>query len=159
VPGTEGAKTVEPDEDYIVPLGKGRVVQEAMPHKIENGESCVVITYGMGVYWALNAAKHFPGSVEIIDLRTLNPVDEELCRAAVERHGKALVLTEEQLQNSFAEALAHRLTKACFRYLDAPVDAMGAENLPAIPLNDRLEQVMLPTAEKVQVRLDTLLHS
>lgn len=159
VPGTEGAKTVEPDEDYIVPLGKGRVVQEAMPHKIENGESCAVITYGMGVYWALNAAKHFPGSVEIIDLRTLNPVDEELCRTAVERHGKALVLTEEQLQNSFAEALAHRLTKACFRYLDAPVDAMGAENLPAIPLNDRLEQVMLPTAEKVQARLDALLHS
>ena len=157
VPGTDGAKTVEPDEDYMVPLGKGRVVQEAMPHKIENGESCAVITYGMGVYWSLNAAKHFPGAVEIIDLRTLNPVDEELCFAAAQRHGKVLVLTEEQLQNSFAEALAHRISKACFRYLDAPVDAMGAENLPAIPLNDRLEQVMLPSAEKVQARLTALL--
>jgi 2-oxoisovalerate dehydrogenase E1 component len=61
------------------------------------------------------------------------------------------------LQNSFAEALAHRISKACFRYLDAPVDAMGAENLPAIPLNDRLEQVMLPSAEKVQARLAALL--
>jgi 2-oxoisovalerate dehydrogenase E1 component len=157
VPGTDGAKTVEPDEDYMVPLGKGRVVQEAMPQKIENGESCAVITYGMGVYWSLNAAKHFPGAVEIIDLRTLNPVDEELCFAAAQRHGKVLVLTEEQLQNSFAEALAHRISKACFRYLDAPVDAMGAENLPAIPLNDRLEQVMLPSAEKVQARLTALL--
>ncbi|MFN3528677.1 MAG: thiamine pyrophosphate-dependent enzyme [Bacteroidia bacterium] len=158
VPGTEGAKTVEPDEDYIIPLGKGRVVQEAMPHKIEMGESCVVITYGMGVYWALNAAKHFPGAIEIIDLRTLNPVDEELCREAIRRHGKALVLTEEQLQNSFAEALAHRLGKACFRFLDAPVDTMGAENLPAIPLNDRLEQVMLPTPDKVKLRLEALLQ-
>lgn len=158
VPGTEGAKTVEPDEDYIVPLGKGRVVQEAMPHKIEQGESCVVITYGMGVYWALNAAKQFPGAVEIIDLRTLNPVDEELCFEAVKRHGKALVLTEEQLQNSFAEALAARISQACFRWLDGPVQCMGAANLPAIPLNDRLEQQMLPSAEKVQARLAALLR-
>ena len=157
VPGTEGAKTVEPDEDYIVPLGKGRVVQEAMPHKIEQGESCVVITYGMGVYWALNAAKHFPGAVEIVDLRTLNPVDEELCFAAVKRHGKALVLTEEQLQNSFAEALAARISQACFRWLDGPVQCMGAANLPAIPLNDRLEQQMLPSADKVQSKIAALL--
>lgn len=158
VPGTEGAKTVEPDEDYMIPLGKGRVVQEAMPHKIEQGESCVLITYGMGVYWALNAAKHFPGAVEIIDLRTLSPVDEKLCIAAVKRHGKALVLTEEQLLNSFAEALAHRITRACFQFLDAPVEAMGAENLPAIPLNEHLEQLMLPTASKLQDRIAILLQ-
>ncbi len=158
VPGTEGAKTVEPDENYVIPLGKGRVVQDAMPHKIENGESCVVITYGMGVYWALNAAKHFPGAVEIIDLRTLYPLDEALVFAAVQKHGKALVLTEEQLLNSFAEALANRISQACFRYLDGPVQTMGAANLPAIPLNDQLEQQMLPTAEKVQVRLEALLN-
>ncbi len=158
VPGTDGAKTVEPDEDYVIPLGKGRVVQEAMPHKVENGESCVVITYGMGVYWALNAAKQFPGAVEIIDLRTLYPLDEALVFAAVQKHGKALVLTEEQLLNSFAEALANRISQACFRYLDGPVETMGAANLPAVPLNDRLEQVMLPTAEKVQARLEALLN-
>lgn len=111
-----------------------------------------------GVYWALNAAKHFPGSVEIIDLRTLYPLDEELVFAAVQKHGKALVLTEEQLLNSFAEALANRISQACFRYLDGPVQTMGAANLPAIPLNDRLEQVMLPTAEKVQARLEALLN-
>lgn len=158
VPGTEGAKTVEPDADYVVPIGKGRVVQEAMPHKIEQGESCVVITYGMGVYWALNAAKHFPGAVEIIDLRSLYPLDEDLVFDAVKKHGKALVLTEEQLLNSFAEALANRISQACFRWLDGPVQTMGAANLPAIPLNDRLEQVMLPSAEKVQQKLSALLQ-
>lgn len=129
-----------------------------MPHKIENGESCVVITYGMGVYWALNAAKSFPGAVEIIDLRTLYPLDEALVFAAVKKHGKALVLTEEQLLNSFAEALASRISQACFRYLDGPVQTMGAANLPAIPLNDHLEQLMLPTAEKVEARLAALLN-
>lgn len=157
VPGTDEAKTIEPDSDYIVPLGKARVYQEADPEMIEGGESCVVITYGMGVHWARNASKHFPGQVEILDLRTLYPCDEEAVDAAVARHGRVLVLTEEQLLNSFAEALAGRISQRCFRLLDAPVQAMGAENLPAIAMNDGLEAEMLPTMEKVRARLEKLL--
>jgi 2-oxoisovalerate dehydrogenase E1 component len=67
-------------------------------------------------------------------------------------------LTEEQLQNSFAEALAARISQACFRWLDGPVQCMGAANLPAIPLNDRLEQQMLPSADKVQAKIAALLR-
>ncbi|MCU0389249.1 MAG: thiamine pyrophosphate-dependent enzyme [Chitinophagaceae bacterium] len=78
VPGTEGAKTAEPSRDYVIPLGKGRVVQKADAGKVRSGESCCVITYGMGVYWAIAAAQKLPGQVEIIDLRTLAPLDEEL---------------------------------------------------------------------------------
>ncbi|RYZ19661.1 MAG: tungsten formylmethanofuran dehydrogenase [Chitinophagaceae bacterium] len=157
VPGTEEAKTVEPSEDYILPFGKGAVVLAADAEAMDNGESCCVITYGMGVYWAKAAAKQFAGRVEVIDLRTLFPLDEELIYNTVRRHGKCLVLTEEQQNNSFAEALAGRISKNCFRSLDAPVEVLGALNLPAVPLNMSLEAAMLPSAAKVAERLEQLL--
>jgi 2-oxoisovalerate dehydrogenase E1 component len=149
VPGTEDAKTVEPSGVYALPLGKGNIVLKADEDKIKNGESCCIITYGMGVYWAKNGAKKFSGQVEIIDLRTLFPLDEELVFTTVKKHGKCLVLTEEQQNNSFAEALAGRISKECFQFLDAPVEVLGALNLPAVPMNIVLENEMLPNQEKV----------
>lgn len=157
VPGTEKAKCPEPSRDYVIPLGKGRVVLEANPQPIKNGESCCIITYGMGVYWALAAEKAFAGRIEIIDLRTLNPLDEPLVMETVRRHGKCLVLTEEPQTHGFAEALAGRIQKACFRWLDAPVEVLGALDLPAVPINVLLEKAMLPTAEKVEKRVGELL--
>jgi 2-oxoisovalerate dehydrogenase E1 component len=157
VPGTEKAKCPEPSRDYVIPLGKGRVVHEANPLSIKNGESCCIITYGMGVYWALAAEKAFAGRIEIIDLRTLNPLDEPLVMETVRRHGKCLVLTEEPQTHGFAEALAGRIQKACFRWLDAPVEVLGALDLPAVPINVLLEKAMLPTAGKVEKRLEELL--
>jgi 2-oxoisovalerate dehydrogenase E1 component len=159
VPGTEEAKTVEPSRDYIIPLGKGNIILQADEDCIDNGESCCVITYGMGVYWAKAAAKNFPGQIEVIDLRTLFPLDEALVFATVKKHGKCLILTEEQQNNSFAEALAGRISKDCFRYLDAPVEVLGALNLPAVPMNVILEKEMLPNPEKVAARLDMLLNA
>jgi len=159
VPGTEEAKTVEPARDYILPLGKGNVVLQADTQKIKHGESACIITYGMGVYWAKAAAAKLPGQIEIIDLRTLFPLDENLVFETVKKHGKCLVLTEEQQNNSFAEALAHRIAYNCFQYLDAPVEVLGALNLPAVPINLALEAAMLPTAEKVAQRLKTLLSN
>lgn len=157
VPGTEDAKTPEPSEDYILPFGKANQVLAASNESMENGESCAIITYGMGVYWAKAAAKQFNSQVEIIDLRTLFPLDEDLVFESVRRHGKCLVLTEEQQNNSFAEALAGRISKTCFQSLDAPVEVLGALNLPAVPMNMILEQAMLPNAEKVAAVVRKLL--
>ena len=70
-----------------------------------------------------------------------------------------MVLTEEQQNNSFAEALAGRISKNCFQFLDAPVEVLGALNLPAVPLNMGLEATMLPNAEKVEIRLKELIES
>ncbi|CAN5460552.1 thiamine pyrophosphate-dependent enzyme [soil metagenome] len=159
VPGTEAAKTIEPDADYIIPLGKGNIILSALEDNIMAGESCCVITYGMGVFWALSAATKLVGKVEIIDLRTLFPLDEALIFETVKRHGKCLVLTEEQQNNSFAEALASRISKACFSWLDGAVEVMGALNLPAVPMNALLEKAMLPNADKVLVRLKELLYN
>ncbi|GAB2965032.1 alpha-ketoacid dehydrogenase subunit alpha/beta [Hymenobacter coalescens] len=157
VPGTEDAKTVEPEAGYVIPLGKAHVVQEAAPQRLAEGDTCVVITYGMGVYWAKAASKQLPGQVEILDLRTLNPLDWEAVQAATLRHGKVLVLTEEPLMNSFAESLAGRIQRHCFQQLDAPVFTLGAANLPAIALNVELEKQMLPNADKTLAALQELL--
>jgi 2-oxoisovalerate dehydrogenase E1 component len=157
VPGTEDAKTSEPSRDYIIPLGKANIILQADPSSINHGETACIITYGMGVYWAKAAAHHFKGKLEIIDLRTLFPLDEELIFERAGIHGKVLVLTEEQQNNSFAEALAGRISKACFRFLDGPVDVMGALNLPAVPINLGLEKAMLPNAEKLSERIQSLL--
>lgn len=157
VPGTEEAKTPEPSRDYIIPLGKANIVLEAGKKAREQGTSAVIITYGMGVYWAKTAAKTFNGQVEIVDLRTLFPLDEKLVYERVRLHGKCLVLTEEQQNNSFAEALAGRISKQCFQFLDAPVEVLGALNVPSVPMNTGLEQAMLPNAEKIAAILDKLL--
>ncbi|HEU4472279.1 MAG TPA: thiamine pyrophosphate-dependent enzyme [Flavisolibacter sp.] len=158
VPGTEDARTVEPSRDYILPFGKGRVVLEASAETTANGESICVITYGMGVYWAKAAAANFPGAVEIIDLRTLFPLDEDLIYTTAKKHGKCLVLTEEQQNNSFAEALAGRISANCFQWLDAPVQVLGALSLPAVPLNLGLEAAMLPSAAKAAQRMEWLMR-
>lgn len=157
IKGTEEAKTIEPSADYIIPFGKARMVQEADAEEIANGKAAVVVTYGMGVYWARTAAREFSGRITIIDLRTLVPLDEETVMKAVKRHGRCLVLTEEQLTNSFAQALASRIGDACFEHLDAPVRTLGSVDMPAIPLNSTLEAAMIPSAEKVREALERLL--
>lgn len=157
VPGTNGAKTIEPTKDYVVPIGKGRIALNADANKIEEGNSIVIITYGMGVHWALNAAKKFNGEIEIVDLRSLTPVDDELVNERVKEHGKCLVLTEETLYNSFAQALAGRISQSCFEWLDAPVNTMGALDLPAVPINLVLEAEMLPSADKVATKIEEIL--
>ena len=159
VPGTDLAKTPEPDEDYVVPFGKARVALEASQDAVDAGESVGVVTYGMGVYWAMNAAKSLGGAVEVLDLRTLAPYDEQAIIALTKKHGKVLVLTEETLRNSFAEALAGRISQVCFQYLDAPLSLVASVDAPAIPLNSSLEAAMLPNADKVEAVLREMLES
>jgi len=155
VKGTAAAMTVEPSEDYILPLGMANVIK-----KVEKKEEniCSVVTYGMGVHWALNAAKKFKGQVEIIDLRTLAPLDTQTVFDSVRKTNRCLVVTEEPVNNTFAQSLAARIQEHCFEELDAPVMTLGSENLPAIPLNSILEQTMIPSIEKVEDGIRKLLE-
>ena len=153
--GTENAKSIEPDGDYILPFGQANVVQEIW--KSDAKETMTIITYGMGVHWALNASKAVSEQVEIIDLRTLHPIDTESIFKSVKKTRKCLVLTEEPVGNSFARSLSGLIQEQCFTYLDAPVLTMGSENMPAIPLNSILEETMIPSAEKVKTKIEELL--
>lgn len=157
IKGTEGSMSIEPDEDYVIPFGKARTVIEADAEAIKNGESCVIITYGRGVYWSLEAAKAFDGKVEIIDLRTLNPLDHDAMNAAAQKHNKVMFVTEESVEASFTLALAGRIQRDNFKALDAPVSIVGSVDTPAIPLNSELEAELLPNAEKVEKALGDLL--
>ena len=155
VKGTDAARTIEPAEDYILPLGKAKVVQEIWQQDEE--ETMTVVTYGMGVHWALNATKDLKENVEIVDLRTLYPLDEEAILNSVKKTKKCLIVTEEPTNNSFGRALSGLVQEKCFKYLDAPVMTIGSENMPAIPLNSTLEQTMIPSTEKVKVKIEELL--
>ncbi len=158
IPGTEGAMSIEPDEEYCIPFGKARIVQEATAEAIGKGNSCVVITYGRGVYWALEAAKSFEGKVEIIDLRTLNPLDHDAMNAAVQRHGKVVLVTEESTESNFTLGLAGRLQRDNFKALDAPIAIVGSVDTPAIPLNSSLEAALLTNAEMTRKALEDCLN-
>lgn len=157
IKGTEGAMSIEPDEDYIVPIGKGRVVATADPEAVSNGESCTIITYGRGVYWALEAMKDFEGKAELIDLRSLNPLDFDLINESARKHGKVMLVTEESVEASFTLGLAGRIQRDNFEYLDAPVSIVGSVDTPAIPLNSILEASLLTSADKVRKELEKLL--
>lgn len=156
VKGTEAARTIEPSEDYVLPFGKANIVQRIWPQ--DEKETITIVTYGMGVHWAFNATKEMEDVVEIIDLRTLYPLDEETIIESVKKTKKCLVVTEEPTNNSFARALSGKIQEECFRYLDAPVMTIGSENMPAIPLNSTLEQTMIPSTEKVKEKIDELLN-
>ncbi|WP_411767371.1 thiamine pyrophosphate-dependent enzyme [Winogradskyella sp. A3E31] len=157
VPGTKTATSIEPSEDYVLPFGKAWVLQEIW--KQENVETLTIVTYGMGVHWAYNASGELDmrDQIEIIDLRTLFPLDEDTIMTSVKKTGKCLVVTEEPSNNSFARALAGKIQEECFKYLDAPVMTIGSENMPAIPLNSTLEETMIPSTDKVKVKIEQLL--
>jgi len=158
IPGTEGAMSIEPDEDYVVPFGKARVVTEASQENIDNGESCAVITYGRGVYWTIEACEGIEDQVEIIDLRTLNPLDHDMINEVAKKHSKVLLVTEESIEATFTLGLAGRIQRDNFEYLDAPVAIVGSVDTPAIPLSSTLEAALLTNGAKVKVELEKLLN-
>jgi 2-oxoisovalerate dehydrogenase E1 component len=158
IPGTEGAMSIEPSEDYVIPIGKARTVLQADSDFIQIGKSVGVITYGRGVYWAMEAANNFPGQIEILDLRSLNPLDHQSINKLCQKHGKVMIVTEESEACSFSLALAGRIQWDNFNFLDAPISIVGSIDTPAIPLNSTLESTLLPNSEKVSFQLDILLN-
>jgi 2-oxoisovalerate dehydrogenase E1 component len=154
LPGTKAAMGIEPERGYALPFGVARTVLEA---EVAEEASLGIITYGMGVYWSLEAAKKHEGKVEILDLRTLSPIDEEAIYALARKHHRILVVTEEPVRHSFAQALAGRIQETCFTHLDAPVRTLGSEEIPATPLNWNQEQAYLPNKDKVAAAINSML--
>ncbi|MEZ4858342.1 MAG: thiamine pyrophosphate-dependent enzyme [Flavobacteriaceae bacterium] len=158
VPGTKGATSLEPSEDYVLPFGKAWVLQEIW--KQEEVETLSIITYGMGVHWAMNASEELDmqDRIEIVDLRTLHPIDWETIYKSVKKCGKCLIVTEEPSENGFSRSIQGKIQEECFQYLDAPVMLVGSENMPAIPLNSTLEQTMIPSVKKVKRKILEVLN-
>lgn len=127
-----------PDNDILIEIGKANIVQQ--------GEQATIVTFGLGVHWALEyAAKHPDQSLEIIDLRSLLPWDKEAVEKSVQKTGRALILHEDTLTSGFGAEIAAHVAEHCFKYLDAPVMRCGSLDT-AIPMNKALEDQFLAKA-------------
>ena len=135
---------------YTLPFGKANVVKE--------GEKLSIITYGMGVHWALALArKQSDSSIEVIDLRTLVPLDEETILSSVKKTGRALVLHEDVAFGGFGGELVALIADRAFEYLDAPVKRLGSMNT-AVPFAPNLEKGFLANAQLEKTVEDLLAY-
>ena len=109
------------------------------------------------MYWAKEAIEGLEEHVEILDLRSISPVDFDMISERISRTHRALIVTEEPVLNGFAQALAGRISTELFAALDAPIRVVGSMETPAIPLNEALERFVLVNADKVRKALDETL--
>lgn len=132
-------KSIVPEGYYTVPFGKARILQ--------SGEDLTIVTYGMGVHWALETLANHPEiKGEVIDLRTLIPLDKETILQSVRKTGKVLVLHEDTLINGFGGEIAAMIAEEVFEELDAPIFRVGSMDTP-VPFQAELEKQFLPNAE------------
>lgn len=145
------ASSPEPDAEYVLPFGIASVKRE--------GSDLTIVTYGALVQQSMEAARSMEAkgvSVEVIDLRTLNPLDEETIVRSVKKTNRVIVAHEDTLTGGFGGELVARIVKECFEYLDAPVVRVAALDSP-VPYAPALEDAMLPSKEKILSAVEQLM--
>jgi 2-oxoisovalerate dehydrogenase E1 component len=147
------AITPEPDENYLVPFGKAKVVRE--------GNDVTVVSWGVSLWDAVLAAKkledEFEYSVEVIDLRTIIPLDEETIFHSVKKTNKLVIVHEDTLTGGFGGEIASRVAENCFQYLDGPVKRIAALDTH-IPYSPILESTVLPNRDRVYKGIKELIE-
>ena len=146
------AATEEPDEEYILPFGKGRILSQ--------GDQLTIITWGAMVQRSIEAVQSLAlenGIVEIIDLRTLNPIDIDLIRSSIEKTSKVLVVHEDNLTNGPGAEISALIADKYFELLDGPVRRVAAKDSP-VPFNWLLEEKVLPQTEDIVSAIEELLE-
>ncbi len=138
------AITPEPDENYLVPFGKARIARE--------GSDVTVVSWGVSFWDAMLAAKKLEEeegySVEVIDIRTIIPLDQETIFNSVKKTNKVIIIHEDTFTAGFGAEIAARISDNCFRYLDAPVKRIAAKDAH-IPYSPILENAVLPGREEI----------
>jgi 2-oxoisovalerate dehydrogenase E1 component len=146
------AQTAEPDAGYLIPFGSGRIARE--------GTDLTIVAWGYTVHLALEAARQMEAqgqSVEVIDLRSISPLDEELIAQSVRKTSRVLVAHEDSLTMGFGAEVAARIGKSCFAYLDAPVSRVAAQD-SFVPTAANLEALVLPSAAGIRSAAEDLLR-
>ena len=141
------AKTREPDADYLIPFGKGKIKRQ--------GTAATVVTWGATVYTALELADEF--DLEVIDLRTIVPMDEEIVFNSVKKTNRVLVLHEDAVTIGWGAEVVARIAANCFNYLDAPVLRVGAKD-SFVASAVSLEDEVLPSVEDLRREVTKLLR-
>jgi 2-oxoisovalerate dehydrogenase E1 component len=146
------ARSLEPDADYIVPFGQGRVWRE--------GTDATIVTWGSSVYHALDVAHRLEQvgkSIEIIDLRSIIPLDEELIYASVRKTNRIVIAHEDSLMMGFGAEVAARIAENCIDVLDAPILRVAARD-SFVPSAPALEAMVLPSADDLRVAVEQVLR-
>lgn len=145
------ATTPEPDENYLLPFGKAKIVKE--------GTDVTVVSWGVSMWDSYLAAKKLEEenySVEVIDIRTIIPLDEETIFNSVKKTNKVIVIYEDTYTGGFGAEIAARISDKCFQFLDAPVKRIAAKDTH-IPYSPILENEVLPNREKIYKGIKELL--
>ena len=138
-----------PSDSYITPFGKAII-------RAEGNDMCI-ITYGLGVHWALEEVKKFPGAaIAVLDINTLVPLDYDSIFDLVKKTGKVLLLQEDSRFGGFMGEIAAEISEKCFEYLDAPIFRLASLNTP-IPFTANLEEGYFPK-RKLNNKIKTLLE-
>ena len=146
------ATSPEPDDHYLLPFGKAKIVNK--------GEDVTVISWGVSLWDSVIAAKKLEDdgySVEVIDVRTINPLDEETIFESVKKTGKAIIIHEDTLTGGFGGEIAAKIADTCFRYLDGPIRRVAAKD-SHIPYSPILENEVLPNRQAVYKGIKELLE-
>ena len=146
------AATEEPDSDYILPFGKGRLVS--------NGRYLTLVTWGAMVQKSSEAVQELDleeNTVEIIDLRTLNPIDSEILDTSIKKTGKVLIVHEDNLTNGPGAEIAAMISNRYFEYLDGPIKRIAAKDSP-VPFNWIIEEEILPQTKDISYAIKELLE-
>jgi len=146
------AKTLEPDADYVLPFGRGRVCRE--------GKDITLISWGNAVYQALEAAQYFQergSSIEVIDLRSIAPLDEELIFQSVRKTNRVVIVHEDSLFMGFGAEVAARIASNCLESLDAPVLRVAARD-SFVPSAPSLEALVLPSIQDLRNAIERTLQ-
>ncbi len=133
-----------PKEEYLVPIGPAKITRE--------GEDLTIFAYGMMHYYALQATEQLEQdgiSVEVVDLRTLYPVDKEAILSSVKKTGKALVVHEDNLTGGYGGEIAAIVAEHAFEYLDAPVRRLAGPDVPAVPFSHPMQEWFMVNTEKI----------
>jgi 2-oxoisovalerate dehydrogenase E1 component len=146
------ATTKEPDADYLVPFGKAKIVNQ--------GNDLTIVTYGAMVHesnFAIKKLEQEGYSIELIDIRTIAPLDFETIKNSVKKTGKVIVVHEDTLTAGFGAEISAQIAEHCFEYLDAPVKRVAALDAP-IPFHPILENTVLPNRNRLFNELKSLLE-
>lgn len=146
------ARSLEPDADYVVPFGRGRVRRE--------GTDATIVTWGSSVYQALEVAHRLEQqgkSIEVLDLRSIVPLDEELIYKSVRKTNRVVIAHEDSLMMGFGAEVAARIAANCIDALDAPVLRVAAKD-SFVPSAPTLEALILPTVNDLQVAVEQTLR-
>lgn len=140
-----------PDEDYLVPIGQAAVARP--------GDDLTIITYGLMFHESLKAAEKLAQegvSVEVIDLRTLAPLDKSTILASAKKTGKVLIVYEDNLTGGLGAEVAALIAQEAFEYLDGPITRLAGPDVPAMPFSHPMQDFFLPNAEKIAAAARTL---